>query len=108
MHPAAGVCGSFTNVTEHDGDLHRTRDAAARQLGVTATPRRQHEGFTPASRLRKCETLLQHPDGNAEIYVMNADGSGLQNLTNDPAWTTGRLSPDGTRMLFELWPSLRE
>ncbi|MCS6911220.1 MAG: hypothetical protein NZM11_11750, partial [Anaerolineales bacterium] len=24
-------------------------------------------------------------DGNSEIYVMNADGSGQRNLTNDPA-----------------------
>src|SRR6185436_2023005 len=40
-------------------------------------------------------------DGNNEIYVMNGDGSGLINLTNDPSddylpvW-----SPDGKRILF--------
>lgn len=40
-------------------------------------------------------------DGNAEIYVMNADGSGVTRLTNDsapnvdPAW-----SPDGSRIVF--------
>jgi len=40
-------------------------------------------------------------DGNAEIYVMNADGSGQTNLTNNSggdravAW-----SPDGTRLAF--------
>ena len=44
-----------------------------------------------------------HQDGefNAEIYVMNADGSGQTNLTNNsagdyyPSW-----SPDGTRIVF--------
>jgi TolB protein len=30
-------------------------------------------------------TFISNHDGNAEIYVMNADGSGLRNLTNNPA-----------------------
>ena len=40
-------------------------------------------------------------DGNQEIYVMNADGTGVSRLTNhpdnewDPAW-----SPDGRRIVF--------
>jgi len=40
-------------------------------------------------------------DGNNEIYVMNADGTGVVRLTNEPgndaqpAW-----SPDGTKLLF--------
>jgi TolB protein len=49
--------------------------------------------------------FLSGRDGNAEIYVMNADGSGQVNLTNSPesqesvqgdfAW-----SPDGRQILF--------
>ncbi len=42
-------------------------------------------------------------DGNFEIYVMNADGSGQTNLTNNPA-VDGLLgidwSPDGSRIAF--------
>ena len=40
-------------------------------------------------------------DGNYEVYVMNADGSGQANLTNnaavdyEPSW-----SPDGTQIAF--------
>ena len=40
-------------------------------------------------------------DGNYEIYVMNADGTGLRNLTQPPG--AGQLrawSPDGKRLAF--------
>jgi Tol biopolymer transport system component len=40
-------------------------------------------------------------DGQPEIYVMNADGSGQTRLTNNPAWDTAPAwSPDGTKILF--------
>lgn len=40
-------------------------------------------------------------DGNSEIYVANADGSGLRNLTNHPERDNRPTwSPDGTRLLF--------
>ncbi len=45
--------------------------------------------------------FMSDRDGNLEIYVMNADGSGVTNLTNNsagdgfPSW-----SPDGARIAF--------
>ena len=40
-------------------------------------------------------------DGNPEIYVMGADGSGLARLTNDPASDDSpAISPDGTQIVF--------
>ena len=40
-------------------------------------------------------------DGNREIYLMNADGSELKNLTNHPATDDHSLwSPDGSKIVF--------
>ena len=49
-------------------------------------------------------SFVSNRDGNREIYVMNADGSGQTRLTNntesdrDPSW-----SPDGRRIAFSLY-----
>jgi DNA-binding CsgD family transcriptional regulator len=46
--------------------------------------------------------FLSNRDGNQEIYVVNADGSGETNLTNGPGDDSfGAWSPDGSRIAFE-------
>jgi dipeptidyl aminopeptidase/acylaminoacyl peptidase len=41
-------------------------------------------------------------DGNNEIYVMNTDGSGQTNLTNNDDWDAlPSWSPDGSRIAFQ-------
>jgi len=45
--------------------------------------------------------FVSHRDGNMEIYVMNADGSNLTNLTNNSAYDYAPcFSPDGTKIAF--------
>lgn len=41
------------------------------------------------------------PDGNFDVYVMNADGSGARRLTSDPKRDVGPAwSPDGSQIAF--------
>ncbi len=41
-------------------------------------------------------------DGDFEIYVMNADGTGAKNLTDNSAWDAApSWSPDGRRIVFQ-------
>jgi len=43
-------------------------------------------------------------DGNAEIYIMNPNGTAATRLTNDPAMDDfAAISPDGTEVAFTSW-----
>ena len=55
----------------------------------------------PVSCGRIAFTSTRDGAPNADIYVMNADGSGQTNITNSPALeSSAAWSPDGARIAF--------
>lgn len=49
-----------------------------------------------------CQTNMFPPTGCIDLYVINADGTGLIRLTSDGLSWNGTWSPDGNRIVFSL------
>lgn len=65
------------------------------------TFRRRYDGQPAISPDGKRIAFVSNGDGNAEIYLMNTDGTGLLRLTrNSSADLSPRFSPDGQRIIF--------
>ena len=59
------------------------------------------QAVPPADTPKPRIAFSSNRDGNDEVYMMNADGSGQTNLTNNPASDYGAAwSPDGTKIAF--------
>jgi Tol biopolymer transport system component len=57
---------------------------------------------TPTGKI----VFVSSRDGNSEIYLMNADGSGQQRITNNSFTdVTPALSPDGSKIVFASYRS---
>jgi WD40-like Beta Propeller Repeat len=66
-------------------------------LGVSLT----HFSNATVCHRRGTDRFQQQPGRNPEIYVMDADGTGIERLTDDPGLDDGAAwSPDGTRIAF--------
>jgi len=87
---------AFASLAPRDWDLHRYDGGEA---PLTDHPALDYNAaFSPDG---KSIAFVSQRDGNMELYVMGADGSGVRRLTDNfalddhPAW-----SPDGTRIAF--------
>jgi Tol biopolymer transport system component len=90
--PAAATVNASGLVTAVGGGVARVIAASG---GASDTATITVQGI--AGRI----AFVSSRDGNAEIYAMNADGSGLVRLTNDPATDQSPAwSPDGSRIAF--------
>ena len=58
--------------------------------------------FTHDTPENPCQPNSFPPVGCVDLYLINADGTGLTRLTNDGLSWNGTWSPDGTRIVFSL------
>jgi TolB protein len=104
----AAVCGTLTDVTTTVATYTAPATVPSGSLGVTATSVTDPTRFITATMVITAVgakgqiAFVRTRDGNAEIYVINADESGQVNLTNNPAFDGGQpaWSPDGARIAF--------
>ena len=60
------------------------RGKAVRETTGNASPALDSDAQSPQGKI----AFVSERDGNAEVYVMNADGTNPVNLTKDPAFDT--------------------
>ncbi|OLC40518.1 MAG: hypothetical protein AUH75_07620 [Gemmatimonadetes bacterium 13_1_40CM_4_65_7] len=102
-----GVCGSLSNVTSTTAAYTAPATVPPSGLGITATAVADNtKSFTAGVTITAISAsgqiaFISDRDRNLDIYLMNVDGPGVMQLTNDPSNDTHPdWSPDGTRIVF--------
>jgi hypothetical protein len=99
----AGSTELYVSNTDGTGQLRLTNSPGS-EGGPTGTGVDDNDGESLPSWSPDGTKIAvaSNRDGNWEIYVVNADGSGSQRLTNNPATDLRpRWSPDGTKIAFQ-------
>lgn len=102
---------AFDRVIDDDGDFADVDETDFAQVFVAefGTPIRDAKQLTSVEPNAKPRwspdgtriAFLSWRDGNAEIYLMNSDGSEQTNLTRHPGWDVlPAWSPDGSKIAF--------
>ena len=102
-----GVCGSLSKVTSSTAAYTAPATVPPSGLGITATAVADNtKSFTASVTITAISAsgqiaFISDRDRNLDIYLMNVDGPGVMQLTNDPSNDTyPDWSPDGTRIVF--------
>src|SRR2546425_649546 len=102
-----GVGGSLSNVTSTTAAYTAPATVPPSGLGITATAVADNtKSFTAGVTITAISAsgqiaFISDRDRNLDIYLMNVDGPGVMQLTNDPSNDTHPdWSPDGTRIVF--------
>jgi hypothetical protein len=101
--PAPGSTELYVSNVDGTGQLRLTNSSGS-EGGPTQTGIDDNDGESLPSWSPDGTKIAvaSNRDGNWEIYVVNADGSGAQRLTNNPATDLRpRWSPDGTKIAFQ-------
>ena len=103
LQPNVGILAeAHFNRSIHLSGLGREDEAKATlatacELGLMEACESSTPGPSAAGKI----AFMSTRDGNSEVYVMNANGSGPTNLTNNPAYDNSPAwSPDGSRIAF--------
>src|SRR5438034_4174180 len=105
MQRGPAACGSLSRVTTTTATYTAPTTVPPGTLGVTATAVRDNSKSVTArvaiTAIAAAGQIafISDRDGARDIYVMNADGSGVTRLTNSPAFKQSLVwSPDGAKI----------
>jgi Tol biopolymer transport system component len=94
---------AFNSARDGGGDLHGfLADPEGEEVRPLGDVFFEYPTWSPdGTRMAYMHQTFNQPGGNYEIFVMNADGTGIRQLTDSPAddgWPA--WSPDGSRIAF--------